>query len=215
MLNTNPTHPNYEYTYTNSESGHHHNYLLPPLLKVLNTIKNNGVVNPRILDIGCGNGSLSYLIAKQGYEVLGVEDSPSGVATANKNFPQCNFIQANVYDLPYDELGGNFDVVISAEVIEHLLYPRELIKSAKKCLKPNGTLILTTPYHGYLKNLMLALTGKMDNHFTVTWDGGHIKFFSVKTLQLLLQEEKFTNFQFQFAGRLPYLWKSMIVSSTL
>ena len=189
MLNTNPTHPNYEYTYTNSESGHHHNYLLPPLLKVLNTIKNNGVVNPRILDIGCGNGSLSYLIAKQGYEVLGVEDSPSGVATANKNFPQCNFIQANVYDLPYDELGGNFDVVISAEVIEHLLYPRELIKSAKKCLKPNGTLILTTPYHGYLKNLMLALTGKMDNHFTVTWDGGHIKFFSVKTLQLLLQED--------------------------
>jgi 2-polyprenyl-3-methyl-5-hydroxy-6-metoxy-1,4-benzoquinol methylase len=212
MLNTNPNH---EYTYTNSESGHHHHYLLPPLLKVLNNLKNKRITKPQILDIGCGNGSLSALVAQQGYEVVGIEDSQSAVAIANKNFPQCNFMQANVYDLPYDELGGDFDVVISTEVIEHLLYPRELIKSAKKCLKPNGTLILTTPYHGYLKNLMLALTGKMDDHFTATWDGGHIKFFSVKTLQLLLQEENFTDFQFQFAGRLPYLWKSMIVSSTL
>jgi 2-polyprenyl-3-methyl-5-hydroxy-6-metoxy-1,4-benzoquinol methylase len=100
-------------------------------------------------------------------------------------------------------------------VIEHLLYPRELIKSAKKCLKPNGSLILTTPYHGYIKNCVLALTGKMDNHFTVLWDGGHIKFFSVKTLTKLLSDEKFTNLRFEFAGRFPFIAKSMLVSSTL
>lgn len=205
----------YEYIYTNSESGHHHHYLLAPLLKLLDNVKRDGISKPRILDIGCGNGSLSNLIAKQGYEVIGIEDSISGVATANQNFPDCKFIHASVYDIPYDALGGAFDVVISAEVIEHLLYPRELIKSAKKCLKPNGTLILTTPYHGYLKNLILALTGKMDSHFTVTWDGGHIKFFSVKTLEQLLHEENFMHHQFEFAGRLPYLWKSMLVSSTL
>ncbi len=206
---------NHEYTYTNSESGHHHNYLLPPLLKLLSNIKQDKSKKLRVLDIGCGNGSLSNLIAKQGYEVVGVEDSPSGVAEANKNFPECKFIHASVYDLPYSDLGGDFDIVISAEVIEHLFYPSELIKSAKKCLKPNGTLILTTPYHGYIKNLVLALTGKMDDHFTVLWDGGHIKFFSVKTLTKLLSDEKFTNLQFEFAGRFPFIAKSMLVSSTL
>ena len=214
MLDPNST---YEYTYKTSESGHHHHYLLPPLLKLLNLAKQNRQNSNqklRVLDIGCGNGSLSHLIAQQGCEVVGVEDSASGVAAANKSFPDCKFIQASVYDLPYSELAGGFDVVISAEVIEHLLYPRELIESAQKCLKLNGSLILTTPYHGYIKNLVMSLAGKMDDHFTVLWDGGHIKFFSVNTLTTLLAEEKFTDLQFEFAGRVPYLWKSMLVSAT-
>jgi len=79
-------------------------------------------------------------------------------------------------------------------------------------LKPKGCLIITTPYHGYIKNLVLALSGKMDNHFHVLWDGGHIKFFSVKTLTALLKTEGFTDLHFNFAGRFPYLWKSMLCS---
>ena len=211
MLDTNST---YEYTYTTAEAGHHHDYLLPPLLKLLSTVQQNKTKKLRVLDVGCGNGSLSYLISKLGYEVVGIEDSPSGVAAASKSFPECKFIHASVYDLPYSELEGSFDVVISAEVIEHLQFPRELIRAAKKCLKPNGSLILTTPYHGYLKNLVMSLTGKMDKHFTVLWDGGHIKFFSVQTLSALLAEEKCTDCQFEFAGRIPYLWKSMLVLAT-
>ncbi len=202
-------------TYTNAQSSHHHHYLLPSLLKLLSYTNQNESKQLRVLDIGCGNGSLSYLIAKQGYEVVGIEDSASGTALAAQSFPECKFVHASVYDIPFSDLGGDFDVVISTEVIEHLLYPRELIKAAKKCLKPNGLFILTTPYHGYIKNLVLALAGKMDSHFTVLWDGGHIKFFSVKTLTKLLAEEEFTNFKFEFAGRLPYLWKSMIVSAKL
>ena len=115
---------------------------------------------------------------------------------ANQTFPNCRFIQGSIYDLPYSELGDNFDIVISIEVIEHLFYPKELVRSAKKCLKPNGRLILTTPYHGYLKNLVMAATGKMDNHFTALWDGGHIKFFSVPTMTALLKSENYTNIKF-------------------
>ena len=94
-------------------------------------------------------------------------------------------------------------------------YPRELAKVAKRCLKNDGTVILTTPYHGYFKNLVLAITGKLDKHFTVLWDGGHIKFFSVKTLSTLLLEQGFADLQFKFAGRYPLLWKSMLVSGKL
>jgi predicted HicB family RNase H-like nuclease len=48
--------------------------------------------------------------------------------------------------------------------------------------------VISTPYHGYWKNLMLALTGKMDAHFTALWDHGHIKFWSMRTLGELLRE---------------------------
>jgi 2-polyprenyl-3-methyl-5-hydroxy-6-metoxy-1,4-benzoquinol methylase len=116
--------------------------------------------------------------------------------------------------LPYAELHNSFDVVISVEVIEHLFYPRELVKAAKQCLKPKGRLIITTPYHGYFKNLVLAISGKMDKHFHVLWDGGHIKFFSVKTLSSLVEAEGYADIHFSFAGRLPYLWKSMLCCCT-
>lgn len=200
----------YEYSYQDSNPDHHHAYLISPLLNLLSQATPSAISKPRILDLGCGNGSLSHLIAQQGYDVVGVEESESGIKFARLSFPDCQFIQSSIYNLPYSELENSVDIVISTEVIEHLFYPRELLKAARKCLKPNGSLILTTPYHGYLKNLVLALSGKMDRHFDPLWDGGHIKFFSVKTLTNLMLSEGYKDMTFKFAGRFPYLWKSML-----
>ena len=196
--------------YTGIEPVHHHAYLLPQLLPMLAAKKTASNPKPSVLDLGCGNGSLSNAIAQQGYEVAGVEESEIGFNSANQSFLNCRFVQASIYDLPYAQLQDAFDIVISSEVIEHLFYPRELLRAAKKCLKPNGLLIITTPYHGYLKNLVLALTNKMDGQFTSLCDGAHIKFFSVKTLTELLEAEGYQDIEFKFGGRLPYLWKSML-----
>src|SRR6478672_9747728 len=204
----------YTYPYLGSDSSHHHAYLMPPLLEILSKIEPTNQQKLRVLDLGCGNGSLSHLIAQQGYEVVGVEESEAGVAIARQSFPDCHFINASIYDLPYSDLGNSFDIVLSAEVVEHLLYPRDLVRAAQKCLKPNGRLILTTPYHGYLKNLVLAISGKMEKHLNPLWDGGHIKFFSVDTLSKLLETENYTDIHFRFSGRFPLLWKSMLCSST-
>ena len=76
-----------------------------------------------------------------------------------------------------------------------------------------GEIIISTPYHGYLKNLALALSGKLDAHFTALWDGGHIKFFSRNTLETLLVESGFEVTDFIGAGRWPYLWKSMLIKA--
>ena len=207
----------HEYSYANADSGHHHKYLINPLLEMVYSayppLKNQP--KPRILDIGCGNGSLTNLIAQKGYEVIGLEESKSGVQLAKEKFPDCRFIQGSIYDLPYTEIGEQFDIIISCEVIEHLFEPKAIVRNTKQLLKPNGRLILTTPYHGYLKNLALAISGKMDKHFTALWDGGHIKFFSVVTMKSLLISEGYEDIKFKFAGRIPYLWKSMLCSSTL
>jgi 2-polyprenyl-6-hydroxyphenyl methylase/3-demethylubiquinone-9 3-methyltransferase len=106
---------------------------------------------------------------------------------------------------------GCFDAIVSAEVVEHLYAPRDLAQSSFGLLKEGGMLILTTPYNGYLKNLALAATGTMDRHWTGLWDGGHIKFWSWKTIRSLLAEAGFITPEFRGAGRLPYLWKSMVV----
>ncbi len=65
-----------------------------------------------------------------------------------------SFLFSDIYELPDTDMLHSFDVVLAIEVIEHLFYPNELAKSAKKCLHPGGSLIISTPYHGYLKNLV-------------------------------------------------------------
>ena len=60
----------------------------------------------------------------------------------------------------------NFDVAIATEVIEHLVTPFNLPRFAKQLLRPGGHLIISTPYHGYLKNLILALTNRWDAHLS-------------------------------------------------
>jgi 2-polyprenyl-6-hydroxyphenyl methylase/3-demethylubiquinone-9 3-methyltransferase len=109
----------------------------------------------------------------------GLEISESGLAQARANYPQIQFHSVDLMDgvsmLP---MAGNCDVVISTEVIEHVFLPRIFAKNCRDLLKSGGTLIISTPYHGYLKNLVLALTDKLDAHFTALWDYGHIKFWS-------------------------------------
>lgn len=110
-------------------------------------------------------------------------------------------------------LGKPFDAVVSTEVIEHLYDPRSFARNVYHLLRPGGLAILSTPYHGYVKNVALAVTGKFDAHFTALWDGGHIKFWSRKTILSLLEETGFQLRACTGAGRMPYLWKSMVVSA--
>jgi 2-polyprenyl-3-methyl-5-hydroxy-6-metoxy-1,4-benzoquinol methylase len=203
----------YEYAYGDSQLTHAHAYLLKPLLSMMP--KSQPGQKLRVLDLGCGNGSFSNIIAQQGYEVVGIEESPSGIEFAQEAFPDCRFLQGSIYELPNQVLNNSFDIVLSVEVIEHLFYPKELPRVARQCLKPSGTLIVTTPYNGYLKNVALSVLGKMDRHLTTLWDGGHIKFFSVDTLTKLMEAEGYQGTQFKFAGRMPYLWKSMLAAATL
>jgi len=102
---------------------------------------------------------------------------------------------------------------VSTEVVEHCYAPRLWASAAFTALRPDGLLIGSTPYHGYLKNLALATTGKLDAHFTALWDGGHIKFWSRRTLSSLLVEAGFEIVAFRGAGRWPWLWKSMLIAA--
>ncbi len=202
-----------DYGYATAEYNHVHNYILQPLLNLLSK-KDNRV----ILDIGCGNGWLVNHLIKLGYNAYGIDASESGIAVARQTNPEKFFVQDVTINILPDHLNGiKFNTIISTEVIEHLYAPRDYLNMCRDILTRSGggELIVTTPYHGYLKNIALSVTGQMDRHFTVLWDGGHIKFWSKKTLTALLEEKGFSDIHFAGCGRLPFLWKSMLVSGSL
>ncbi len=165
----------------------------------------------RVLDLGCGNGTLCRALAEEGFEVVGLEPSASGIAAARRAVPEGVFHLGSVYDGPEIVPEGNFDAVVSTEVVEHLFRPAALPALARAKLKAGGLFVVSTPYHGYLKNLLLALANRWDFHHSPNWDGGHIKFWSRRTLTELLESNGFAVAEFHGAGRLPWLWKSMVV----
>jgi 2-polyprenyl-3-methyl-5-hydroxy-6-metoxy-1,4-benzoquinol methylase len=202
-----------EYKFEDNSVSHIHRYITQPILKLLNSGKEK-----KILDVGCGNGWLDHILLKEGFDVYGIDSSVSGIEWANQEHPGRFFVQ-NVLSqtLPEPLRTHRFLVIISTEVIEHLYDPRGYVAFCRQILLQagGGELIISTPYHGYVKNLVLAATGKMDKHFTALWDVGHIKFWSRKTLTQLLEEAGFQVIDFVGCGRLPYLWKSMIVRADI
>ena len=163
-----------------------------------------------------GGGYVLNGLYKSGYEnVYGFDVSESGIKVAKENFINIRdrFEVHSGYDYELQEPFSsiNYDIVLSVEVIEHLYSPKSYLKNIKGWLKENGYLILTTPYHGYLKNLAISLSNRFDGHFTPLWEGGHITFFSKNTLYSLLEQTGFEILKFYGSGRLPYLWKSMVV----
>lgn len=161
------------------------------------------------MDLGCGNGSITNLLHQRGYSVVGVDPSEEGVQIARSRYPHLQIDQGTAYD-DLTHKYGRFDIVVSLEVVEHVYSPRQYAATVYDLLNPGGFAIISTPYHGYLKNLALALTGKLDKHFTALWDHGHIKFWSIPTLTTLMQEAKFEDIKFRRSGRIPSLAKSMI-----
>ena len=103
-----------------------------------------------------------------------------------------------------------FDTVICMEVVEHLFDPHQLVNTTRYALQDDGYAIISTPYHGYLKNLALSLVDKWDFHHHPLRVGGHIKFWSKATLRTLFEKGGFKAVSFHGAGRLPYLWNSMV-----
>ncbi len=197
-----------DYGWSSAQGAESNDYIAPKIIEIL-----QGLRASRVLDLGAGNGALCLRLSSSGYRVVGVEYDKKGVEIARSAHPEIPFYNFGVQDDPAQLLAHEaaFDAVVSTEVVEHLFSPHLLPIYARGVLRPGGHLVVTTPYHGYIKNLVLSLLGKWDKHLTALWHGGHIKFWSRATLTRLLSEHGFEVVGFHGVGRFPYLWKSMVV----
>ncbi|SDD41886.1 2-polyprenyl-6-hydroxyphenyl methylase / 3-demethylubiquinone-9 3-methyltransferase [Mucilaginibacter pineti] len=200
-----------DYGFHEAGPTHNLNYQLNELTGLLNKH-----ANKFILDLGCGNGYLVNHLIEKGYNAYGTDASEKGIAIAQKQNVERFFVQdLSSEALPVQLQNITFDTIISTEVIEHLYNPEAFINFCRQQLPNGGEIIITTPYHGYLKNLLLSLLNKWDSHMNPLWLGGHIKLWSKTTLSKILRNAGFTIIEFKGCGRIPYLWKSMIIKAKL
>lgn len=167
-----------------------------------------------VLDYGCGNGYLSRRISMNGHCIVGFDLDEHGIEICKgQKVPNSSYYYSQE-TLSQDPKFGKFDVAILTDVIEHLYDPRHALRLIREALKPDGLLLVTTPYHGYFKNLLIALFGHWDKHHTTNWIGGHIRFYSRATLDFELERAGFTVVHHRCIGRVPLLSKSLLTLST-
>lgn len=103
------------------------------------------VNSKKVLDVACGEGYGSFLLANDASVVVGVDISTESVLHAQEKYKKNNlsYVQGSATNLPFQE--ASFDVVVSFETIEHLYEQEEMIKEIKRVLKNDGVLIISSP----------------------------------------------------------------------
>lgn len=188
------------YSYLEAEASHTQAYMWSTVDRELAAFGTK-----RAFDLGCGNGAYAAALSRRGIEVAGVDPSEDRIRIANQAHPDLA-LRLGSADDPLAERFGQFPAVVSLYVVEYVFFPRKYAKCVFDLLESGGIALISTPYHGYLKNL----TGKLDGQFTALWDYGYIKFWLIRTLTALLQEAGLEVLRFHRVGRIPLLAKSMI-----
>lgn len=161
----------------------------------------------RCLDYGCGRGDFAAMMGEDGHQAFGVDLAEPAVAAARERHPGVRFeVLGEQGKIPFDD--ALFDCVWSSEVLEHIFDVHSHLSELNRVMKHNGVLVLTTPYHGVLKNVVLALW-KFDRHFDPACS--HIRFFDRRSLQRVLERAGFEVEAWSGIGRLRYLYRSFFV----
>ena len=127
-----------------------------------------------VLDLGCGARQGPYFLTGTAKHVSGVDVSLEAVEFLKKNYqaPNLDFYQMDAVELKFQD--STFDVIVSFEVIEHIVDFRRYLREIARVLKPGGIVVLSTP-----------------NREKVSPDGqagirGHIREFSAEEFRKLL-----------------------------
>jgi SAM-dependent methyltransferase len=96
-----------------------------------------------VLEVGCGEGYGTALLASSARQVLGVDYDARTVAHAAARYPQVAFVRANLAALPVPS--ASVDVLATLQVIEHVWNHPEFVRECLRVLRPGGLLIVTTP----------------------------------------------------------------------
>jgi 2-polyprenyl-3-methyl-5-hydroxy-6-metoxy-1,4-benzoquinol methylase len=165
----------------------------------------------RLIEIGAGNGEFANFLSQKGFNISVVEPSSDGQAVIKEKYPHLEIVDSRPYEpitIPNCE-GKKF--FFSFEVIEHCFDPHLFLESIFKSMEEGEYLLLSTPYHGYLKNLAISLLNRWDDHFTVFWKNGHIKFFSFDTISRMCKIVGFEIDSIEGYGRFPFFWRGMFI----
>ena len=163
----------------------------------------------RVLDLGCGDGVFTSLMAEAGSHVTGADISSEALARARRREGDAEFVEVPLGGaLPFDD--RSFDAVFSSEVCSQVIDTQSFFSEARRVLCPTGRLALTTPYHGKLLNVWIAVTGFERHHSPL---GSQLRFYTKRSLHRLLDTFAFDDIDIWAVGGPPLARRAIFATA--
>lgn len=185
-------------------------------------IVNLPLTGDSILDVGCGDGRLLYQFRHRFKRLIGLEYSAVRLEAAKVQMQHLPFegICGSAEAMP--QLASNsIDAIVSADVIEHIPDVYQAADEMLRVLRPGGVLVINTPNIAFVKKRLRLLVGRFPSTSQpneglgsdVMFDGGHLHYFTYRSLSLVLERSGFVierRIGFGQLGRLHHTWPSLL-----
>jgi 2-polyprenyl-3-methyl-5-hydroxy-6-metoxy-1,4-benzoquinol methylase len=143
----------------------------------------------RLLDVGAGDGLLGRRLSERGWRVTGIERDPDAAAAGAR---YCERMIVVDLDRDVPDPGGRFEVVVYGDVLEHLADPGRVLVVLGRALADGGEVIVSVPNVAHLWMRLSLLAGRFDYAERGILDGGHLRFFTERSLRALVASAGFT-----------------------
>ena len=168
----------------------------------------------RILDVGCGPGWLAKALTDAGHTVVGVD-----IAEADGVHDRMSsFVSADLSEGIPEEVGGDFDLVLAADIIEHLPDPARLLGAMAARVRSQGSIIASVPNISHWYPRFRITAGRFDYDQRGVLDATHLRFFTRRRFLRVAEEAGMEHVAFRHTG-LPLdalgLSSSKVVTATI
>jgi SAM-dependent methyltransferase len=147
----------------------------------------------RLLDVGTGYGFFLALMQSRGWEVMGLEVSPTGAQYGQKRWG------LSILTQPWEKTSfheGEFDAVTAFYVVEHLFDPMAFLREVHRILRPGGMILVRYPHTTPIKDILSLMRIKNDLYHLPF----HLGDFSPRTMRNALERAGFTTIETVIGG---------------
>jgi methionine biosynthesis protein MetW len=141
----------------------------------------------RVLEVGCSTGYMSQFMKGRKCVVTGVEVDADAARYAADYCEEVHVLDLNSPEWITRFSVGRFDVVLLGDVLEHLVNPARVLSQTRKILGPNGSLVISLPNIVHWETRVKVLLGQFNYQSCGTLDHTHLRFFTLKTAQELIE----------------------------
>jgi 2-polyprenyl-3-methyl-5-hydroxy-6-metoxy-1,4-benzoquinol methylase len=137
----------------------------------------------RILEVGTAAGYLGRILGENGHTLVGVEIDHDAAEQARPYYEQMCVANLETFQFPWR---ADFDWILFADVLEHLPNSAEVLARSIECLKPSGKILISVPNIANIVIRLSLLAGRFDYTDRGILDRTHLRFFTLRTLQEML-----------------------------